>query len=119
MGIFNFFKKENIKFDDEIDELDKNFEENEGNNHDSEEEEVEGIKTRRSTSDHTKLTREKCVKCKQNLTEREIEFGTGKCSCCFFDEKKCEVCGRKIVPYADGYTKCKRCFNKCNENEDD
>jgi hypothetical protein len=76
--------------------------------------ETKEVKTRRSRQDHTNLTKKKCRNCKENLTEREIMFGSEECSICFFDKQKCKICGRNIDPYVEGYTKCRQCF-KNNE----
>ncbi len=57
-----------------------------------------------------------CSKCGKELSHREINFGKNKCSDCFFEEQKCEICGERIIPYADGYTKCRKCFFKEQKN---
>lgn len=41
-----------------------------------------------------------------------FEEGYKKCKDCFFKSKTCEDCGKQIIPYKEGYTKCRTCFYK-------
>jgi very-short-patch-repair endonuclease len=71
-------------------------------------------KTNRSWSDKTGLTEKTCARCGENLTKREIGMNSKFCSPCFFKDQKCEDCGSRIIPYREGYTKCRHCFKQDN-----